>query len=50
MKDELDKSKLDKIGTYDIYKISMSCFDDERYILDDDISSLVYSQKDVKSQ
>ena len=28
------KSKLHKIGTYDFCKISLSCFDDKRYVLD----------------
>ena len=28
------KSKLHKIGTYDACKISLSCFDDKRYVLD----------------
>ena len=28
------KSKLHKIGTYDVCKISLSCFDDKRYVLD----------------
>ena len=44
------QSKLHKIGTYDICKISLSCFDDERYILDDSINSLAYFLKDIKSQ
>ena len=33
------QSRLHKIGTYDICKIYLSCFDDKRYILDDGISS-----------
>ena len=33
------QSKLHRIGTYDICKISLSCFDDKRYILDDGINS-----------
>ena len=28
------QSKLHRIGTYDVCKISLFCFDDERYILD----------------
>ena len=27
------QSKLHKIGTYEVCKISLSCFDDKRYIL-----------------
>ena len=33
------QSKLNKIGTYNVCKISLSCFDDKRYILDDAINS-----------
>ena len=39
------QSKLHRIGTYDVYKISVSCFDDKRYIMDDNISSLAYFHK-----
>ena len=44
------QSKLHRIGTYDVCKIPLSCFDDTRYILDDGINSLSYFQKDIKSQ
>ena len=44
------QTKLHRIGTYDVCKISLSCFDDKRYILDDGINSLSYFHKDVKSQ
>ena len=40
-------SKLHKIGTYNICKISLSCFDDKRYILDDGINTLAYFHKDT---
>ena len=40
--------KLHRIGTYDICKISLSCFDDKRYILDSGVNSLAYCHKDVK--
>ena len=39
------QNKLHKIGTYDVCKTSLSCFDDKRYILDDDIKSLAYFHK-----
>ena len=29
------QSKLHEIGTYNVYKISLSCFDDKRYVLND---------------
>ena len=41
-------SKLHRIGTYDICEISLSCFDDKIYILDDSINSLAYFHEDIK--
>ena len=38
-----------KIGNY-VHKISLSFFDDKKYILDDGINSLAYFQKDNTSQ
>ena len=43
------QSKLHKIGTDDVCKISMSCFDDKRYVLDDGINTLAYFHKDIKN-
>ena len=34
-----------KLGTYEIDKISLSCFDDKRYVLDDGIRMLAYFHK-----
>ena len=31
--------KLHRIGTYDVCKILLLCFDDKRYVLDDGINS-----------
>ena len=42
--------KLHRIGTNDVFKILLSCFDDKRYILDDGINRLAYFHKDIKSQ
>ena len=42
------QSKKHKIGTYDANKISLSCFDDKRYILNAGIISLTYFHKDLK--
>ena len=39
-------SKTYKLGTYEIDKISLSCFDNKRYVLDDGIRTLVYFHKD----
>ena len=42
------QNKLHKIGTYDICKISLSYFDDKRYILDDGVNSYAYFHRDIK--
>ena len=39
------QSKKHKLGTYEINKISFSCFDDKRYVLDDGIDTLSYFQE-----
>ena len=41
------QSKKHKLGTYEIDKISLSCFDDKRYVLDDEIYTLSYFHKKV---
>ena len=43
------QSKLHRTGTYDVCKCFLSCFDDERYILDNGINILAYFYKDVKN-
>ena len=40
------QSKKQKLGTYVIDKISLSCFDDKRYVLDGAIYTLAYFDKD----
>ena len=40
------QSKKNKLGSYEIDKISLSCFDDKRYVLDDGIHTLAYFHKD----
>ena len=40
------QAKKHKIGTYEINKISLSCFDDKRQVLDDGIYTLAYFHKD----
>ena len=37
--------KKHKLGTYEIDKISLSCFGDKRYVLDDGIYTLSYFHK-----
>ena len=44
------QSKKPKLGTYEIDKISLSCFYDKRYVLDNGIYTLSYFHKSsVKS-
>ena len=43
-----NQSKLHRIGTYDVCEISLSCFDDKRYVLDDGVNTLAYFHKDIK--
>ena len=40
------QAKKHKIGTYEIDKISLSCFDDKRFVLDNGIHTLIYFHKD----
>ena len=40
------QAKGHKIGTYEIDKISLSCFDDKRHVLDNGIHTLAYFHKD----
>ena len=38
-----------KMGTYEIKKISLSVFDNERFVLSDGIYTLGYFHKDLKN-
>ena len=40
------QSKKHKLGTYEIDKISLSCFEDKRCVLDDGIHTLAYFHED----
>ena len=40
------QAKKHKIGTYDIDKISLSWFDDKKYVLHDGVHTLAYFHKD----
>ena len=42
------QAKKHKVGTYGIDKIFLSCFDDNRYVLDDGVNTLAYFHKDKK--
>ena len=41
------QSNSHSVGTYDLNKIRLSCFDHKRYVLDDGINTLVYGHKDI---
>ena len=42
------QGKKHKMGTYQINKISLSCFDDKRFVLSNGIHTLAYFHKDLK--
>ena len=42
------QSNLHRVGTDDVCKISLSYFDDKRYVLDNGVNSLAYFHKDRK--
>ena len=44
------QAKKHKIGTYEINKISLSCFDDKRFILDDGIHTLAYFHRECSNK
>ena len=41
------QSELPRLGTYKLNKITLSCFDDKRFVLDDGSNTLAYFQKDI---
>ena len=43
-------SKKCKLGTCEINQISLSCFDDKRFILNDGIHTLAYFYRELKRQ
>ena len=44
------KSKKHKIGIYEIKKISLSCFDHKKFVLDDELHTLAYFTKELQKQ
>ena len=44
------QAKKHKIGTYEIDKISSSCFDDKIFVLDDGVHTLAYFYKDCNKK
>ena len=43
------QSKLHSIGTYDVFKISLFCFDDKRYVLENGVNTPAYFHKNIKN-
>ena len=43
------QSKLHKIGSYDVCKVSLSYLDDKRYILNDGITTFAYFHKALEN-
>ena len=44
------QAKKHKIGIYEINKISLSCFNDKRYVLDDGVNTLAYFHRDFNKK
>ena len=42
------RSQNHQLGSYEINKVSLSCFDDKRYILEDGITSYAYGHYNIK--
>ena len=40
--------KKHKLGTYEINKLPLLCFDDKRFVLNDGIHTLAYFRKDLR--
>ena len=44
------QAKKHKIGTYETDKISLSCFDDKRFVLDNGVDTLAHFYKDCNKK
>ena len=44
------QAKKHKIGAYEIDKISLSCFDDKTFVLDNGVNNLAYFHKDCNKK
>ena len=44
------QAKKHQIGTYEVDKISLSCFDDKRFLFDNGVNTLAYFQKDCNKK
>ena len=43
------RSQNHELGSYEINKVSLSCFDDKRYVLEDGVTSYAYGHKNIKN-
>ena len=43
------RSQKHQLGSYEINKVSLSCFDDKRYILEDGITSYAYGHYEIRN-
>ena len=41
------QAKRHRLGTYDVCKVSLSCFDNKRYVLDNGVDTLAYFHKNI---
>ena len=44
------RSNCHEISSYEINKVSLSCFDDKRYILEDGVSSYAYGHYNIAAK
>ena len=44
------RSENHQLGSYEVNKVSLNCFDDKRYLLDDGVKSLAYGHKLIIKQ
>ena len=44
------QAKKQKIATYEVDKISLSCFDDKRFVLDNGVNTLAYFHRDCNKK
>jgi len=42
------RSQSHQLGSYELNKVSLSCFDDKRHILKDGIQSYAYGHKNIR--
>ena len=43
------RSTKHSIGTYEMRKVTLSCFDDKRYLLEDGVTSYAYGNRNIQN-